>query len=344
MAKKPCKKKGTLDLTLMNNIDPTNGEADAPIADNSETSTQDSNYPTSADINSRLNKILFDDVAEEQTDGGEADSNQPQDQQSDGESTENTETDDDGKEVHSQSEEEQEEVSRGVQKRIDKLTAKRKEAEAEIEKLKEEVEALKNVTPTRREPETSDEPFSNLNTIAEIEAEIAQARSVRNWAEENAEGFTQTNEKGEEIYYDPAKIRQIKVNAMKALEEGLPKRYQYIQARDQIDQIATKEYPWWKDKTAKERQIAEQFVSAFPNIKKFPDYKMVIGDYIRGVKAREAAMAGQKPIVKAPVQPRSSGVAPTTKKEEVRSQNAFAKFSKTGRTDDLARVMDKFLD
>lgn len=329
----------------MNNIDPQNGEADASIADNSETSTQDSNYPTSADINSRLNSILFDDeVATEQTEEGEADSNQPEDQQSDGESSENTETEDDGKEVHSQSEEEQEEVSRGVQKRIDKLTAKRKEAEAEIAKLKEEVEALKSATPARREPEVDGEPFSNLNTLAEIEAEIAQARAVRNWAEANADGYTETNDKGEEIYYDPAKIRQIKVNAMKALEEGLPKRYQYVQARDQIDQIATKEYPWWKDKTAKERQIAEQFISAFPSIKKFPDYKMVIGDYIRGVRAREAAIKGHKPVVKAPVQPRSSGVAPTTKKEEVRSQNAFAKFSKTGRTDDLARVMDKFLD
>jgi len=328
----------------MNNTDPQNGEVNASDAGNSEISSQEGNYPTSADINSRLNSILFDDVASEQTEEGEADSNQPQDQQTDSESETDTETDTEGDEVHSKSEEEQEEVSRGVQKRIDKLTAKRKEAEAEIAKLKEEVESLKNTTATPKSVESSDEPFSNLNTIAEIEAEIAQARSVRNWAEENADGYTETKENGEEVYYDPAKIRQIKVNAMKALEEGLPKRYQYIQARDQIEQVAVKEYPWWKDKTAKERQIAEQFLNAFPSIKRFPDYKMVIGDYIRGVRAREATAKGQKPVVKAPVQPRSSGVAPTVKKEEVRSQNAYAKFAKTGRTDDLAKVMDKFLD
>lgn len=329
----------------MDNPNTQNGEADASNADNSENSLQESNFPTSADINSRLNSILFDDeVATEQAEEGEDDSNQPQDQQTDGESETDTETDTEGDEVHSKSEEEQEEVTRGVQKRIDKLTAKRKEAEAEIEKLKAEVESLKNATPSRKEPESTDEPFSNLNTIAEIEAEIAQARSVRNWAEENADGYTETNDKGEEVYYDPAKIRQIKVNAMKALEEGLPKRLQYIQARDQIDQVATKEYPWWKDKTAKERQIAEQFLQAFPHIKKFPDYKMVIGDYIRGVKAREAAVKGQKPVVKAPVQPRSSGIAPTVKKEDIRSQNAYAKFAQSGRIDDLAKVMDKFLD
>ena len=312
--------------------------------ESSENSSQESNFPSSADISSKLNEILWDDVAEPQTEADEAESNQSEVQQTDSESTENTETETDGEEVHSQSEEEQEEVSRGVQKRIDKLTAKRKEAEAEIEKLRQEVEQLKNTMTAPREPEIADDPHSNLNTIAEIEAEIAQARSVRNWAEENADGFTHTNEKGEEEYYDPAKVRQIKVNAMRALEEGLPKRLQYIQARDQIDQIAAKEYPWWQDKAAKERQIAEQFLKTFPAIKKFPDYKMVIGDYIRGVKAREAAVKGQRPVVKAPVQPRSSGVAPTVKKEEVRSQNAYSKFAKTGRTDDLANVMNKFLD
>lgn len=327
------------------NIDPQNGEADASNAENSETSSQESNFPTSAEITSRLNSILFDDaVATEQAEADEAVSDQSEDQQSKSEPQEAEQEDTEGNEVHSQSEEEQEEVSRGVQKRIDKLTAKRKEAEAEIEKLKAEVESLKNTTPAPREPVSSDDPYSNLNTIAEIEAEIAQARSVRNWAEENADGYTHTDEKGEEEYFDPAKMRQIKVNAMRAIEEGLPKRFQYIQARDQVEQIVAKEYPWWNDKTAKERQIAEQFVNTFPAIKKFPDYKMVIGDYIRGVKAREAAVKGQKPVVKAPVQPRSSGIAPTVKKEEIRSQNAYAKFAQSGRTDDLAKVMEKFLD
>ncbi len=326
-------------------MDNTNntGAENASNADNSESSFQESNFPSSAEISGKLNELLWDDVAEPQTEADEAESNQSEVQQSEDEPQEAVSEETEGEEVHSQSEEEQEDVSRGVQKRIDKLTAKRKEAEAEIAKLREEVDQLKNATPAPRERENPDEPFSNLNTIAEIEAEIAQARSVRNWAEENAEGFTHTNEQGEEEYYDPAKIRQIKVNAIKALEEGLPRRYQYLQARDQIEPVVAKEYPWWADKTAKERQIAEQFLNAFPAIKKFPDYKMVIGDYIRGVKAREAAVRGQKPVVKAPVQPRSSGVAPTVKKEEVRSQNAYAKFAKTGRTDDLANVMNKFL-
>jgi hypothetical protein len=326
--------------------DNTNGAENESIA-NSETSSQESTYPSQIEIQSRLKELLWDtEDADPQAEDGEADSNQPEDQQTEGESETDTNTDTEGEEVHSKSEEEQhEEVSRGVQKRIDKLTAKRKEAEAEIEKLRGEVETLKQTPTTPMEVDSTADIFSNLNSIAEIEAEIAQARKVRNWAEENADGVSFTDEQGEEQYYDPAKLRQIKVNATRALEEGLPKRYQYIQARDQIEQIASVEYPWWKDKTSKEHQIANQFINTFPHIKRFPDYKMVIGDYIRGVKAREMNRKGQNPIVKAPVQPRSNGIAPTVKKEEVRSQNAYAKFSKTGRTEDLADIIkNKFLD
>lgn len=301
-------------------------------------------YPSQADINSRLNQILFDDMPSERTEEGEADSNQPEVLNTESESEMDTQPDNDGDEVHSQSEDGYDnDVSRGVQKRIDKLTAKRKEAEEEIAKLKAEVENLKQTTSNRQQSVIiPDVPHSDLNTIAEIEAEIAQARSVRDWAEANADGFTHTDNEGNETHYDPAQVRQIKINAMKAIETTLPQRFQYIQARDQIENLVSKEYPWWKDKTSKERQIAEQFLQAFPHIKKFPDYKMVIGDYLRGVRLRESRN-GQTQIQKAPIQPRSSGVAPSVKKQDVHRQEAYARFSKTGKVDDLSKLMEDYL-
>jgi len=307
-----------------------------------ENSQQEDSFPSSSVLNDRLNQLLWDDESAPQTEEGEADSNQPEVQQTESEPEMDTNTDTDGEEVHSKSEGEQEEVSRGVQKRIDKLTAKRMEAEATITQLKAELE---NAKTTASKPVYEDRsiPFSNIDTIAEIEAEIAQARSVRNWADENADGITVTDKDGNEEYFDPAKLRQIKVNATKALEEGLPERYKYIQTRDQVETIANKEYSWWKDNSSKEKQIAESFLRAFPAIKRFPDYKMVIGDYIRGVRARENG-SRQTTISKAPVQPRSSGVAPTVQKQEVRSQNAYAKFAQSGRTEDLTDIiMNKFL-
>lgn len=320
----------------------TNTGAENEASNNS--SQTESNYPSQADINSRLNEILFDELPSEQTEEGEADSNQPEVLNSESESEMDTQTDNDGDEVHSQSEDEYDnDVSRGVQKRIDKLTARRKEAEEEIAKLKAEVENLKQITSKQTESVViPDVPHSDLNTIAEIEAEIAQARSVRDWAEANADGFTHTDAEGNEMHYDPAQVRQIKINAMKAIESTLPQRFQYIQARDQIENLVNKEYPWWRDKTSKERQIAEQFLNAFPHIKKFPDYKMVIGDYLRGVRLRESRN-GQTQVQKAPIQPRSSGVAPSVKKQDVHRQEAYARFSKTGKVDDLSKLMEDYL-
>ena len=323
----------------MENDNNTGAENEA----SNNSSQQDSAYPSNAEITSRLNNILFDDAPVRQTEDGEYDSNQPEAQQTDSESETNTETDSDGNEVHSQSEDEYEDVSRGVQKRIDKLTAKRKEAEEELAKLRKEVDELKQAAPTQRQDVViPDVPHSDLNSIAEIEAEIAQARSVRDWAEANADGYTATDAEGNETHYDPAQIRQIKINAMKAIETTLPQRYQYIQTRDSIDTVVAKEYPWWKDKTSKERQIAEQFLNSFPHIRKFPDYKMVIGDYLRGVRAREMR-GGQTQIPKAPIQPRSNGVAPSVKKQDIHRQEAYSRFSKSGKIDDLSKLMEDYL-
>jgi chromosome segregation ATPase len=323
----------------MENDNQTGAENEA----SNNSSQMDGNYPSQAEINSRLNNILFDEVPNGQTEDGEYDSNQPEAQQTDSESETNTETDTDGNEVHSQSEDEYEDVSRGVQKRIDKLTAKRKEAEEELAKLRKEVDELKQAAPSQRQSVVlPDVPHSDLNSVAEIEAEIAQARQVRDWAEANADGFNATDAEGNETHYDPAQIRQIKINAMKAIETTLPQRYQYIQTRDSIDNLVAKEYPWWKDKTSKERQVAEQFLDAFPHIRKFPDYKMVIGDYIRGVRAREQR-GGQSNVPRAPIQPRSNSVAPSVKKQDIHRQDAYARFSKSGKTDDLSKLMEDYL-
>lgn len=326
-----------------NNI---NGEVNEPSSQDANSSQEQNGALSSIELQSRLADILGDDPLLSQAEPDESDSNQSEDQDSSSESETDTNNDDGEKEVHSQSEEEDssEDLSRGVQKRIDKLTAKRKDAEEQLETMRKEVEDLKSSQSQRVvNNEIPDVPHSNLESVAEIEAEIAQARAVRNWSEQNADGFTQTHEDGSETYYDPAQVRQIKVNAMKALEESLPQRYQYISHRDSLEPVVAKEYPWWKDKSSQERVIAEKFLSSFPAIKRFPDYKMVIGDYIRGVRAREANFKGQKNIPKAPSIPRTTSSAPTVKKQELQSRDAYSQFKKTGRTDDLSRIIEDFL-
>jgi hypothetical protein len=243
-------------------------------------------------------------------------------------------------------------LPKGAQKRIDKLTALRKEAEAKAAQLEAQIADLTLKLNTRPATEdapvkaTPDNPYLHLQSQAEVDAAFAEARRVRRWCEENADGATVKDKVGKETEYSAEDVRRIKLNALDALEEHLPKQLQYVNTRSQIDPMAESEYQWWKDRTTREYAIAQNMLKAFPEIRKFPDYKMVIGDYIRGAAERESNYAKQKtaatkPVVKkAPVQPTRSNSAPATVTAKERdAKNAEAKFRKSANASNLKDVL-----
>lgn len=307
--------------------------------------------PQSAKNNSVLNEaslkdILMQDfslVEQSETDTGESETNDPEAYSSNDEDMDSSMNfEEQGSETQEQDADE-EPVNKGVQKRIDKLTAKRREAEARIAELEEKIklmEAKETEVSTPRNYKDQANPYSNLNSRAEIEAEIAQARQVRRWCEENADGVVITQENGEEKIYSAEDVRRIKINAMDALDEHLPKRAQYITAKEQIDKVAESEYKWYKDRSSKELQIAQNFIKAFPEITRFPDYKIVVGDYIRGMKAREGQR--QQGIQKAPVQPTGNSSYPISRKDS-NAKDATSRFLKSRSSSDLTEVLKQFI-
>lgn len=239
---------------------------------------------------------------------------------------------------------EEEEIDRGlpkgVKKRIDKLSAKRREAEAEVDRLKSEVERLSQEAVKPAQTPTKENPYSNLSSIEEVSREADQAKQIRRWCEMNPDGAVVTQANGQEVEYSAEEVRNIKIRAMDALEEHLPKRAQYLQNFNQIEQVALKEYPWWKDKAARERQMAETFIKAFPEIQKFPDYKMVIGDYIRGVKSREQSLQKSAPQ-RAPSAPRASSAPVMPSKKDVGTQVAKQRYASKNNNEDLASIISQ---
>jgi hypothetical protein len=196
-------------------------------------------------------------------------------------------------------------LPKGVKRRIDKLIAKRREAEDEIGRLKADNERLmQEVGRPAQANVNSKNPYSNLMDVDSIQKEAGRAKQIRRWCEMNPEGGVVTDGQGNETEYTAEEVRNIKVRALDALEEHLPAQIQYVEKSQKVEQVVSKVYPWWKDKSSAERQIAEAFLQHFPEIKRFPDYKMVVGDYIRGVKSREnnSRSNPQRP----PSQPRSS--------------------------------------
>jgi hypothetical protein len=333
----------------------TENQADLGTAQNNPTTNEGTSTPF--DISK-----LADIVSDSFLGGKESSAESPADENGDSEAQATSEED-----VHSQEPEttteqdpiedseeteetksEEEEIERGlpkgVKKRIDKLSAKRREAEAEVERLREEVERLSQEATKPAQTPTPDNPYSNLSTLDEVNREAEQAKQIRRWCELNPDGAVVTNKDGSETEYTAEEVRNIKIKALDALEEHLPARAKYLQNYMQMEQVAAKEYPWWKDKSAKERQIAESFIKHFPEIQKFPDYKMVVGDYIRGVQARESKAKSSGTPVKAPSQPRPSAAPARVPQKDATVQAAKKRFTVSQNRDDLSSIIaNRFL-
>ena len=276
----------------------------------------------------------------------EATADEEQDVLSQESETDQSEDSDEDTEEQSKDESNEQErgLPKGVKKRIDKLTSKKREAEAEVERLRSEVERLSQEAEKPAQTPTEDNPYSNLSNSEEVSREIEQAKRVRRWCEMNPDGATVTNKDGSETDYSSEEIRSIKIKALDALEEHLPKRLQYLQNYQQFEQVASKEYPWWKDKAARERQMAESFIKAFPEVKKFPDYKMVIGDLVTGIKVRESKASKTQTITKSIPQPKASASPSRMPQKDMKAQIASKRFSASGSRDDLSDLIaSKFL-
>lgn len=234
-------------------------------------------------------------------------------------------------------------LPKGVKKRIDKLTTKRREAEAEVERLKAEMERLEQEVNRPAQIPNSNNPFANVRTIEDLNKEVEQAKQIRRWCEMNPDGAIVTKPDGQEVEYTAEDVRKIKIKSMDALEEHLPKQAQYIQANQQYDVIATKDYSWWKDRSSKERQMAESFIKAFPEILRAPDHKLVLGHLITGIKVYENSKRGNTPQ-RAPAQPRTTASPVPLKKNQVTEQIAKQRYTSTNSRDDLSAIIaSKFL-
>jgi hypothetical protein len=143
-----------------------------------------------------------------------------------------------------------------------------------------------------------------------------------------------------ETEYGSEDVSRMLVNATKAVEEYLPKQMARIEVESQIKPIAEAAYPWWKSPQSQEYQVAQQILRTAPELKKFPDWQIWIGDAIAGMKMRESATKSSQTQKKAPVQPVRPTAAPAKiSRNEASAKQATSRFAKSTSADDLAKVL-----
>ena len=238
-------------------------------------------------------------------------------------------------------------------KRIDKITAKRREAEERAEQLETEISDLRakiDSTPPVTLSPTPENPLADVETAEQLEQRIDIARKVRKWALANLEGGTVTNAQGEEVYHEPAQVRQYLANADEMLTEHAPKRKEWIATRQQIIPEAQHAYPALFKAGSPEQAMLRETLKMYPALKNMPNIELVIGDAIAGQQMRfarsEHAKKSAAPAVKAPVKAASApspakGTKVPAKDIQTRaaSKNIFARGHEL-HSDDIAAFLE----
>jgi hypothetical protein len=181
-----------------------------------------------------------------------------------------------------------------VQKRIDKLTKKRREAEELADSLKEEKARLEQELEKRsaiKIEATPDDPLADIESMDELDAKVSAAKKVRSWALSNPDGATVQNPDGTERYVDRSEMAKYIAQTDALLTDHAPTRRQYLAERAQIIPEAKKTYPQLFKSGTPEHKILTDTLKAVPALKRLPGFEMVIGDAITGMNARLGATA-----------------------------------------------------
>lgn len=193
-----------------------------------------------------------------------------------------------------------------IQKRIDREVGKRKaletrnaEMESRLAQLEQEIQARTSEVPPPA-PSSSggfDPVVANINDPAALQNLQKQAKEAIRWAEEQLDrddvDWTQGLTVGKDTY-DRKALKAVVRTAKVTLEDHIPARAQFLAQRDQTRQLAYQEFPFLKDRSTPEYQMAQQALRANPWLANLPNADWILGVQIKGLKAMEAEKAAAK--------------------------------------------------
>ena len=224
-------------------------------------------------------------------------------------------------------------LSRGVQKRINKLVAAKKAAQAKLQEqearlisMQQELEATKASTPTVRQDASNS--FESITSVQELEKEFKQAVNVIVWCEQNPDGGEIPMPNGETLEVTSRQVQTMKSIAIKNKDLEIPTRYQYLQQQQVADPTIVQDFPWYKKPESPEYQAAMAIVRDFPEIKRRPDWKHLAGIVVEGLKAytdRKSKPTTTAPIKRAPSQPALKAPPSVSKDDTKHAQKSFLK-------------------
>jgi hypothetical protein len=215
-----------------------------------------------------------------------------------------------------------------VQKRIDKLVAKRKEAEEKAAAVVKENEELKT---TRQELEaklneaarpvlspTPENPLADISSESELEQRITSAHAVRRWALQNSDGATVKGEDGQEKFIDASEVKDFLIKADDLLTIHAPAKREWLKEHQSWKAPVEQNYPDLFKAGSEANKAYTTYLQKRPNFAREPDrdyvYAMALLGEQKWREMQEAAEAKDKAQKKISSEKVATSKAPTPAK------------------------------
>ena len=257
-------------------------------------------------------------------------------------------------------EDENSKAVRKMQKRIDKLTAKWKEAEERAENAEriaaEEPKAAAQSQPAVRPADPLDAQFARDREVVDMDGQLAGLDNFMAWAAENPDGGEFT-ENGKSYQLGADELKQYRLQSERnarrlesrreARLESL--RTQFRDARQKHHDVAVKLYPWIEQKESAEFTEAVAILRENPALMQRPDYELVVARTVAGERLEREALKKLKPGAPKPkpavnttppkVVTQTLNASPKVNGARKASEAAEQKFQQSGRVEDLTTML-----
>jgi phage tail protein X len=177
-----------------------------------------------------------------------------------------------------------------VQRRIDELTARVKEAEASLAQANERLASF-DADNAGRFDAGALEHIDSLDALARQRHEIVALHQKLLRAPQGIE-LPDPKEKGKTVQYDADGVADLLGQTFALLHDSIPAREQFLRARETHDAAAVNAYPWLKDSRQGPGAQVQAVIQANPGLRHVgPNYRLVAADALIGQTLREAGIA-----------------------------------------------------
>jgi hypothetical protein len=235
-------------------------------------------------------------------------------------------------------------LSESVQKRIDKLTAQRKSAEERAASLEAELSEVKSKfsAPAPALP-TAASPLADIETEGDLAAKVNHIQEAKSWCITHLDGGEIDDGKGNKQWLDGNTVKGILANAELMLSKHVPERREFIANRKVFDTEAYREYPALFKQGTEANKTYKQWLTVFPECRRYPDIALIIGDALVGQAIRfnrAKARNGKVPTATQPLAPPAPAASPRVPQTRTPSGQQLAEAFAS----DPKAALDNFVD